>query len=47
MNSSNYPGFHDHEYKAFNEFTSDNPAFRVRYLGLGGTVAVSVLLEAG
>ena len=41
----NYPGWEDHEYKAFTEFIRDNPEFSVKYLGLGGTVAVSVLLE--
>jgi hypothetical protein len=41
----NYPGWEDHEYKAFTEFLRDSPDFNVKYLGLGGTTAVSVLLE--
>jgi hypothetical protein len=41
----NYPGWEDHEYKAFMEFLRNNSDFNVKYLGLGGSTAVSVLLE--
>jgi hypothetical protein len=42
----NYPGWRDHEYKAFAEFQSENAGvFDVKYLGLGGSVAVSVFVE--
>jgi hypothetical protein len=41
----NYPGWVEHEYKAFNEFLQENPEFRATYLGVGGAAAVSVLLE--
>ena len=39
----NYPGWRDHEFKAFCEFRKRNQEiFKFRYLGMGGTVAVSV-----
>jgi hypothetical protein len=41
----NYPGWEDHEYRAFTEFTQENREFSVKYLGLGGPAAVSVMLE--
>jgi hypothetical protein len=41
----NYPGWEDHEYKTFVEFLRTNSEFNVKYLGLGGTTAASVLLE--
>jgi methyltransferase family protein len=41
----NYAGWEDHEYKAFAEFMQNSPEFSVKYLGLGGATAVSVLLE--
>jgi hypothetical protein len=41
----NYPGWEDHEYKAFMEFTQENREFGVNYLGLGGVTGVSVMLE--
>ena len=39
----NYPGWRDHEFKAFSEFQESNKdRFRFRYLGLGGVKAISV-----
>jgi hypothetical protein len=39
----NYPGWRDHEWKAWTEFQSENAAdFDFDYLGLGGEAAVSV-----
>jgi hypothetical protein len=37
----NYPGWRDHEFKAFNEFLIANEGqLNAQYLGLGGQVAV-------
>jgi hypothetical protein len=41
----NYPGWRDHEYKAFREFQSENiDFFDCKFIGLGGTAAVSALV---
>ena len=41
----NYPGWKDHEHKAFTEFQQDqSDTFEFKYLGLGGLTAVSVLV---
>lgn len=41
----NYPGWRDHEFLAYSEFKNAfAKEFDFRYLGLGGTVAVSVLI---
>ena len=42
----NYPGWQDHEYRAFTEFQAENAGlFDVEYLGTGGSVAVSALVS--
>jgi hypothetical protein len=38
----NYPGWRDHEYKAFQEFREAHPEFEIEFTGAGGSVAVSV-----
>ena len=40
----NYPGWRHHEHKAFCEFKSRHPEFKVQFTGAGGRTAVSVLL---
>ena len=40
----NYPGWRHHEYKAFSEFESQHPEFKVQFRGAGGKTAVSVLV---
>jgi hypothetical protein len=40
----NYPGWRHHEYKAFCEFKSQHPEFKVQFTGAGGRAAVSVLV---
>lgn len=38
----NYPGWREHEFKAFEEFRQTHPEFDVNFVGAGGTAAVSV-----
>lgn len=41
----NYPGWRDHEFKAFTEFQREHEGtFKFEYIGLGGQVAVSARL---
>ena len=41
----NYPGWRDHEYRAFTEFQEEHgDEFHIGYLGLGGATAVSALV---
>lgn len=41
----NYPGWRDHEYRAFREFEALHAdTLQCRYIGLGGTAAVSVAI---
>jgi hypothetical protein len=40
----NYPGWRHHEYKAYCEFKSQHPEFKVQFTGAGGKSAVSVLV---
>ena len=40
----NYPGWRQHEYKAFCEFRSQHPEFKVQFMGAANPTAVSVLV---
>ena len=38
----NFPGWQDHEYRAFADFQKKNPGIKCQYIGVGGNSAVSV-----